>query len=331
MGGNALKDVVTRRYARAEYLELEKQVVDKLRRLFPDSWVDPIEAYSEKENFGDLDIVLSSDNLPPNWVQLVGDCLMSKQIVKNGNVCSFEHHEFQVDVILTPTKDYAVALDYYAFNDLGNLLGRVARSMGLKLGHTGLSYNWSVGTHLVRQFSVRSNWDAALDILGYDRAVYRKGFTTMESIFEFVASGKFFSPDIYLLHNRNHASRVRDSKRESYMWFLRWCEDNAARLSNYPKQTPEHWVDYLKREVMGFAVNYDKVAAEWGREQQFKARYNGRVVADATGLPANKELGVFMAWIRNNTEGLQARVLAMTEVEIAAYLKQRHAAYTEQV
>jgi hypothetical protein len=153
----------------------------------------------------------------------------------------------------------------------------------------------------------------------------------MESIFEFVASGKFFSPEIYLLHNRNHASRTRDSKRESYMWFLRWCEENATVLPNYPKQEPEHWVAYLKREVEGFAVNYVWAQAKWEREQQFKARYNGRVVADATGLPANKELGVFMAWIRNNTEGLQARILAMTEAEVAAYIKQRHAAYTEQV
>jgi hypothetical protein len=330
MGGNALKNVAIRRYKRDEYLVLEREVLDKLTALFNPRAIAPIEAYATKESFGDMDILILSDDLPNDWHLAVADVLMSKQVEKNGNVCSFEHREFQIDVIATPLAEFNTSRHYFAFNDLGNLLGRIAHSMGLKLGHDGLSYNWRVETYQFRNVVVSTDWDQILAVLGYNPEVYRAGFQTLESIFEFVVSGTFFNPEIYLLHNRNNASRVRDAKRKSYTEFLAYNEKHKDMLFHYPrKEHKADWLPYLFTTIPGFRETYETVQAEWDDAIRFKALFNGDVVTQATGLKG-KELGAFMKWIKDNTEGLQAHVLAMNPQVIPAWIEHRYKAFKEQ-
>ena len=55
MGGNALKNVKTRRLERAEYLLLEAEVLEKVNHLAKRLYVPRY--FDSKESFGDLDIV----------------------------------------------------------------------------------------------------------------------------------------------------------------------------------------------------------------------------------------------------------------------------------
>lgn len=330
MGGNALKEVLTRRYQRDEYLALEREVCVKLRRHFTKKVaISPIVAYSTKESFGDMDILILSDDLPNDWHLAVADLLMSKQVVKNGNVCSFEHREFQIDVIATPLAEFNTSRHYFAYNDMGNFLGRIAASMGLKLGHDGLSYNWRVETYNFRTVLVSTDWDQILTVLGYDPAVYRAGFQTLESIFEFVVSGTFFNPEIYLLHNRNNASRVRDAKRKSYTEFLAYNETHKNMLFHYPRKDDKaEWLPHLFNTLPGFRETYETVQAEWDQAICFKAAFNGDVVAEITGV-RGKELGAFMKWIKDATEDLQSKVLAMNPTVVPAWIEHRYMSYKE--
>lgn len=305
MGGNALKTCITRRYNADEYYAIEDDVVCKLHNLFPTSDISPIKAYAKKESFGDLDVLIVSDKLPVDWVDMVVNKFDTKESVKNGNVLSFEYRQFQVDLIVTPSEEFQSSVSYFAYNDLGNLLGRVAHSMGLKLGHDGLSYNWRIDTYQFKNIVLLTDFKDILPVLGYSYERYAEGFDTLEDIFKFVVSSDFFNKDIYLLNNRNHTSRIRDAKRKTYMDFLTWLENyeekdsqksNGAIIKEYGKDT---WLPYLFDNIEGFKETYDEVMVEWNQAVLFKSKYNGGLVMQWTGLSC-RELGDFMKWHKSN-------------------------------
>ncbi len=128
MGGNAMKHVGVTRKPAAEYFDITKEVVDKLNELFPQRYIFPIAAYSKKESFGDSDILMVSDNLPENWLDQVKNAFTPQDIQTNGGVTSFDFRGMQIDLILTPSDEFDFAQTYFAFNDLGNLMGAVRAS-----------------------------------------------------------------------------------------------------------------------------------------------------------------------------------------------------------
>lgn len=307
MGGNALKNAVTRRYDKMEYHAMVLKVSKILDVLFPDCRHEPIIAYREKESFGDMDIIIESDNLPSNWQEELIEMfvLRPNQWTKNGNCFSFAYRQLQIDLIVTPSAEYQTSLDYFAYNDLGNLCGRIAHMMGLKLGHDGLSYNWRVDTYQFRNVVLLTDWDDILPVLGLDPTVYREGFDEREDIFRFVVSSPFFHKDIFLLENRNHTSRVRDAKRKTYTDFLKWIEsyeetkDQQWHSNNRTREgyDKKEWLPYLFEAIPGFDTIYNEVQAEWEMEMEYKKRFNGDLVKHWTGLDG-KELGMFMKYLR---------------------------------
>lgn len=257
-----------------------------------------IKAYNNKTSFGDLDIVVESTHLRSEYVEMLRNLFQTKELVKNGNCVSLEFKQLQIDFIITPASEYETSLNYFSYNDLGNLLGRVSYSMGMKLGHDGLSYNFRDGTYQFRNVILLTDWKDILPVLGYSYERYAAGFDTLEDIFEFVVSSDLFNKGIYALENRNHAARVRDTKRDSYMKFLKWLEGY--------KETPEQglaqdwrlhdkklWLPYLFEKITGFEATYNSVRKEWDEAIKFKSLYNGDLVSSWTGL-SGKELGVFM-------------------------------------
>ncbi|MGZ8887937.1 MAG: hypothetical protein ACXW1D_00095 [Halobacteriota archaeon] len=305
MGGNALKNCTTRRYDAEEYFELANEVGYRLSTLFADTPMMDIKAYRNKQSFGDLDLVVVSDSLPDNWVFEVVNNFSPREFVKNGNVLSFEFKEFQVDLIATPFSEYETSLNYFAYNDLGNLLGRLAHSMGLKLGHDGLSYIWNCDTYQFKKEIISTDWKEICGVLGVDYDRYMQGFDELEDIFEFVMASPFFHSDIYLLENRNNYARTRDKKRKTYTEFLKYIDGNLHTLeqckNKFKRDTADkdEWLPYLFSMIDGFEETYGRVYAEWEFATEFKRRYNGDIVRELTGLQ-NKELGMFMKWMREN-------------------------------
>lgn len=296
MGGNCLKNCTTRRYMAEEYHTLEKEVTGKLMAVLPHSFVVPIKAYNSKESFGDMDLLISSDRLPQTFVQVIHDVFSPKELIKNGNVISFEYKEFQIDAIITPCKEMRSSIFYFAYNDLGNLVGRVAHSMGLKLGHDGLSYNWRVDTYQFKNIVLATDWKVILPLLGYEWERYVAEFETKEDIFKFVVSSPYFNKDIFYLHNRNHTSRVRDAKRPTYMEFLKWLEtyEETGIQKVNKNMTKENYLhQVLFTEIPGFEELWITVQEEWEDQKEYKRKFNGHLVREWTGLDGN-ELGKFM-------------------------------------
>ena len=95
MGGNALNFQTRRVESAAEFRTL---VIEVLRILTSElGWhVAPVRWYHTKESFGDMDILVDSDTIDPNWVDVVLEKFRPKDHFKNGPYLSFDYKDVQV-------------------------------------------------------------------------------------------------------------------------------------------------------------------------------------------------------------------------------------------
>jgi hypothetical protein len=252
-----------------------------------------------------MDVLFESDELKEDLKQYIVRTFNPKELVKNGAVNSFEYKEFQIDLICVPRKNFQTSVDYFAWNDLGNLMGRVSHKLGFKLGHEGLSMTFRDGDYQYAEVSVSRDARQIFAFLDYDYERFLDGFDTVEEIFNFASSSKYFNKEIYSLDNRNHASRVRDRKRKTYNEFLTWVEVTEG-LPAYPwAQMKEQGGRQYKDEFLrlafdhfpGFKEQHDKVQHNFNVWKQVKAAFNGSLVREWTGLQ-DRELGEFMKHLR---------------------------------
>ncbi len=338
MGGQALKNCTTRRYQSDEYDVLTHEIASKL--INNGIICTRIPSYFSKESHGDLDLLVKSETLPANWAEKIVEWFQPKEYVKNGNVLSFEYREFQVDLVVTPEEDWLSSFQYFAFNDLGNLCGRIAHSMGLKLGHDGLTYKFFGDNerHLFKEISLLKDWKDILPVLGYSYERYTEGFDTLEDIFKFVVSSPFFNKSIYALENRNHAARTRDKKRKTYTDFLTWlesCKETPAQrfgtcIPSMNVEGKDKWLKYLFKEIPNFEQQYKTTQEELKQHNEYKKRFNGELVTTWTNL-SGKDLGSFMKWLKETREQVRWKkdMITMNPVLVEGFVKYWFEKYKE--
>ena len=328
MGGNALKHC-TRRYSANEFQCASVRLLVFLDSLFPTAKKHILQAYRSKESFGDMDVLLESDNLPSNWVEeIVSHLNIGKnEYVKNSNVLSIKFEEIQVDIITTKTEEFYTSAFYFDFNDLGNLAGRIFHKLGIKFSHRGLSLVvrplGEYKDHIIGEVMLTTCESTILDILGLSYRRYLQGFETLEDMFEFIASSKYFNPDIYLLENRNATSRVRDKKRKTYNEMLKWCEANKEHLTHFQFERLNEHGGYDIREpyftdivCKHFPFAKDKVNAlieKFEFKKEMNKIFNGDIVGELTGLEG-RELGFFMRQVSENMQYPQELYIAHPEL-----------------
>lgn len=291
MGGNALSHVSVR-LTKSNYERLATDCVAKLRALYPAARVQDIVAYRNKPDFGDLDVALDAENYDPFEA---AKTLGAVEVVRNGPVTSIgikvrpevadlDGNLFQVDLIKLGADEFEFSLQYYSNNDMGNLVGRIAKALGTTLRHDGLYFYHRSGDYKFREILLTQDYAKALSFLGYDPVRFAEGFESLEDIFQFVVSTPFFNNEIYLLENRNYAARVRDRKRKTYCEFLTWCE---ARPSLIAYAYPEDQSARLPRIIEHFPqfeADYAQSLMDLTKQQAVKAKFNGRWVSQLTGL-----------------------------------------------
>lgn len=338
MGGNALaSDGATRcsrNVAQRMLSDFQERFTAITSHLETEARIASIMAYRQKPDFGDLDVLVDSvlfKQMPaPELVAAMSDSY-GKPLpwVKNGPVLSVglpleePGRCLQLDLISTPTSEFDFSLQYFSWNDAGNLIGRVAHKMGLKFGHNGLWLPMRDGTNLFDELLVTRDWCAALHFLGFDPERWKSGFDTLEDIYGFVAAGKRFDPALYPLEHRNHTARVRDKKRPVYMGFLRWLEANE----NLPQYK---WNDdkasFLPEVMEAFPELVDPYQASLRRLSKSKvirARFNGELVAKWTGLQG-KDLGRFIAHFKRENPDFEGALDALSDDQLMVETQASH-------
>lgn len=299
MGGNALS-VPSSRLNKVEFDFVVFHVVNLLDSAIPLNRRCVVKSYASKKDFGDLDIVIGGDFDPVALAAALG----ATEIVRNGDVTSIgiqlDQDVFQVDLIKVPEDVFDFANGYFAFNDLGNLIGRIAHRAGFKFGHMGLHYvmrDSENDSRIIASLTVTKDFDSALKFLGFDPARYARGFDTLEDIFRFTTDNEFSNPDIYLLENVNAVSRVRDAKRKTYTAFLLWLKENSEFLGRFDWSDKEKIrAVFLETALTRFPdfksayVNAQKASVV---SRVIKSKFNGSIVSSLTGF-VGSDLGKFI-------------------------------------
>jgi hypothetical protein len=322
MGGNALSTTKTRRYSKKEYDHVTKEVLFALRKALPGHCLEAVKSFHQKETFGDLDLLVELFPETQDKLSAVLAQLGVNEIVKNGPVWSVGWGDFQVDFLFQSSEDFPMARCYFAYNDLGNFVGRTANRLGLKFGHNGLWYApWEKGQKQAHVLLTK-NPALALYFLGYDPLRHHQGFETLIEVYTYAMSSRFFSAESLDLSKRSYRERVRDRKRTSYQGFLRHLstEHNGLDALRVDKAK----VLLRAQQVFpSFAKALSDAYKKTAQKQQTRSRFNGVLVAKWSGLEG-KTLGQLMAKCRQAAEregGMDRWVSQCTEEQLHQWVK----------
>lgn len=251
-------------------------------------------SYSNKETFGDIDILVPSEHFSFDkfWDK---HKFRYKDFKRNGSVISLlDKQDRQIDIITTPLDIYNIHYNYLAYNDMGNFIGRIAKSLNLKYGHDGLSmvvrYKGDA-TRKIGVIPISTDVQYIYDLLDIPYRCY----DTMEQIYKDIMSSKYYHKDSFLLEKQSHHARVRDRKRKSYHGMLNYIKDNDTSTEPRRNYSIEETLSMLPIEV---TEKYISITAEYDKKMYEKTLFNGNIVSDVTGLKS-KELGLFIAIIKD--------------------------------
>lgn len=295
MGGNALQNTRTRRYCADEYFELKDKVIEAIRPLFPVARIEYVKAFRDKSDFGDLDILVEDLYSGERSEEELEDALLQlgvSEVVINDSVWSLGWDDFQVDLLFQPSIHYDFASHYFAYNDLGNLIGRIARRFDLRFGHDGLWYMLLDGDYKIADINLTRDFSTAIEFLGYSYERYSKGFDTLEEIFQFVTTSPYYNHEVFLLQNRNHKARTRDAKRSSYRAFLEYASKHDSQ-QNIEPISKEEALTLARNFFPDFSTKIDQAWNDHNTWLEAKKKLNGKVISEITGL-SGIPLGLFI-------------------------------------
>jgi hypothetical protein len=250
----------------------------------------------EKTSHGDVDVLVTSNFIEMAYWALV-TYLNCPGEIKNPSgynlllVLGDKH--IQVDLNKVSPLDFDFAADYFSWNDLGNLIGRIAHRQGLKFGHDGLWYIHRDGDQQLGEILLPCDYIEAITYLGFNAVEYQDGFDTYEQMFNWVKNSAHFDPCAYPLEHRNHAARMRDRKRKTYMAFLQWVGFDGE----YVESDKAWWLEQHKKNFYVLGERIAELDKENALAKEYKAKVNGAIVRDLVGVDG-KELGELMHVVR---------------------------------
>lgn len=309
MGGNAFEGL--KRLNKEDYNDHFDRISNWLGKWYLH---DRTKSYSNKESFGDLDIIVSIDlddiEKDIDFIQkrMVRDGFHDIEFKKNGNVLSFKHCNFQTDLIFVDESNFDCARFYYSYNDLHCIIGRVAHKLGVKFGSDGLwhSIKDEGGANELKTLLTKDP-NEIYDYLGYSYERYLEGFDSVEDIFEFIASSKYFNKDIFSFENLDHRNRTRNRKRKNYSDFVEWTKNREFK-NNY--QYDKNKQNYLIKLDQAFpkVFIFDKIERHSEMIRTIKILnkiFNGNLVSKWTGLKGS-ELGKLMKSFNEYLESINS-------------------------
>lgn len=293
MGGNVFPGM-NRRYDRKEYLDLIDELKPILEQICVKYNVCP--SMENKESFGDMDIVCVPSKTI-NWNEFVlCDIFETKLCKRNGSTWSLIYKEFQLDLIMSPEKEYEFCCNYMGMGDRGNFVGKLAHQLGLKFGHDGLwipvrkSDSHKLGEVLLTLDPIKAERFLDVEPMKYANRI--------EDVFLNISRSKYFNPEIFLLENNNAIARVRDKKRPNYNLFLEWCTKLPKKDYFVKSKNKKEYLEIIFEEFPDAVEEYNEL---WYRAtilDRYSELFNGKLVSEWTGLQG-KELGEFIVKIKD--------------------------------
>ncbi|MCJ1438924.1 hypothetical protein MMC27_008314 [Xylographa pallens] len=233
MGGKAFAhpphSLSTPRIPHAIYVLLRDKYICLLSTFYRNV-ASPIEA-PEKTSHGDIDILVSEAHLTTT-IQSISQALDAKASISTSGspstsfAVSFPdrpNEYVQLDIHVCPKSTFTWELFTTSHGDLWNLLGTSLREFGLTANNVGLNLRIAEIEHLDRKRSMlflTSDSTSVLDLMGLDVQKYWKQFGTVNELYEYVISSRFFRKDSYVREWLKSNDRKRMSKRPLFQQFV---------------------------------------------------------------------------------------------------------------
>lgn len=271
-------------YFHAKFAEIGRQT------WFPDG-------FKKKETHGDLDIIIEGAALESAKLAEMFD-LKPEWISRNSNVISiFYEGTAQIDLCFHPREECETTWAYMRCGDASNLIGKVAHSLGFKLGHKGLVYPVNLSDcEQLGDVLISSDRRKILEFLDLDYQQWEDNFDNPVDLYLWIASSKFFNPAQFQYENLNHVNRIRDRKRPVFAGFIDWLVENPIQNEFVPGRNK---AEYFWNAVLFFDCGhvFHEIKTLIDRRRDTKAAnklFNGDLVREWTGLEG-KELGAAIA------------------------------------
>ncbi len=293
-----------------EYKALVEEAVTTLTLLGLSPRLIP--SYRNKIDHGDIDILCQRSMVDGEKVARV---LGAEKTKPNGDCLSLLWRGAQLDLIFAKKSDMDSTYGYLAWPDLGNFVGRIAKTYGFRYGQLGLG-RWIENQHGQRAH-VAALSNSTRDILEFfdlDYQRWSEGFDDAWDIYAFVTSSAFFDRSIFLERSLDHRARVRNKKRPVYSGLIEWCQ--GKELPSF-LETPRDssWWDNRCDQYFGKAWRGE--VSKWKEDEMRKAavkrKFNGRWAERLSGLTGlelsdamrefrQKREGVFEDWVLNTPQ-----------------------------
>lgn len=301
MGGNIWKDTHnTIRLNTADYLSYKKEVVQLLKSIVPNIVCEDPRVIKEKDSFGDMDLLVKGFENKHNIEQ----ALIKKGYLtnSNGNVFSFLYNNFQIDLIFCKDDEFEYSYYYFSYNDMGNLIGRLAKNLGFKHGHNGLFYVLRHGDHLITTQVLSKDYTDILKLLLLDVDKFLTGFDTYIEMFEYIMSSPYFNRQTFLLENLNHINKVRDRKRKTYNMFLTYLEEQGSTrlLTKFPKLSQRNRDLFVSKAFPEHYKNIQKIYENFLVQKRISNIMSIDLYQHLVPFFKNKVLGDFIKFLKTD-------------------------------
>lgn len=302
MGGNAIK--IAKRQDKTSFTIKTNEIVEILNKNNIINY--PIKSYSQKESFGDSDIMIQqlSDFEGKNYMDYVSALFPFKEKNINSNVCSIDYKEMQTDFIFVSNSNWKFAKVFFDYNDLGNLIGKTSLAKRCKFGQQGLFTKISYKNRIFEQ-TLSKNPTKTLEYLGFDIDRYNQGFDTLEDIFQFIIDSKYFNKELYENKQLTSHQKARDNNRKNWNLFKDY-------IKNLPDSEPfikPDKVEMLKEFDNVFSTNlvdsYNIFTKEVDRSEQIAFKFNGNILL-SLGY-SGKEIGDIISKFKSSFNSKEER------------------------
>lgn len=315
MGGLALASLGVRRYKTEEFFDLASLLIPNLQTDLQTS-VKLVRSLKSKESHGDMDLlVLNHGSLPD--IDTIKNLLTTKYNSKgfhyNGGILSFEYKELQIDLIFTPYHNWECSRVFFAWGDLGNLMGKLYyRFSGLynyishigemediylrmRYGYDGLkadAYSGHDNTYKLGTIQISKDMEKCFSFLGLDYERSEVGFNVIEEVFDYVIKSEYFHPDPFQWENLNHVNLKRNKRRPNYQKFLDYIEnfDTSYKTPVKPNSL-EHWKKLGDHFGINLLDELDLLKQKDELQKSIKDKFNGKRLMDLYPELKGKILG----------------------------------------
>lgn len=218
-----------------------------------------------------------------------GECKITRKMM------FFELNSVQIDIMINDEKHMDFATCFYSYNDLSSLfIKKICSTKNLMLTTSGLYFDLKDNENkFVSKILVTDSFNEVLELFDFDVNIFRSGFKSIDDIFDFIVSSKYFNSGKFNKNLFNKVDLLSYSSRPVFKSIVDRLNSNEvlpARYDNDFLLNSFHMLPQFKKRII------DREIIEKNRLVS-KELFNGGIVSKITGL-SGENLGKLMQSIR---------------------------------